>query len=164
MLLRPVAERHGRQPVRRTIPAWVFLCLLGWPQTVLGAEPIATTDGEWPGLSIKVEQLKVVSGALMLKFAIENNNDKDVHIGNIMSSSEVSSVDGIFLVDIPGRKKYLVVRDADGHCLCSRGIYDLGPNSSSGLWARFPTPPDSVQKIGIVVPHFMPMDDVPISR
>ena len=30
--------------------------------------------------------------------------------------------------------------------------------------AKFPAPPDSVQKIGVVVPHFIPMDDVPISR
>ena len=82
-----------------------------------------------------------------------------------MISAEGATVDGIFLVDVPGKKKYLVVRDSENHCLCSRGIErNLGPNASLAFWAKFPVPPDSVQKIGIVVPHFAPMDDVPISR
>jgi hypothetical protein len=36
--------------------------------------------------------------------------------------------------------------------------------SSSNFWARFPAPPDNVVKIGVVVPHFVPLDDVPLSR
>jgi hypothetical protein len=149
--------------MRRIVPASVFFCLVGWPASVSAAEPIATTDGEAPGWRITVQELKVVSGALMLKFTIENNSDKEVGT-NYMYANELHSVDGIFLVDVPGKKKYLVVRDADGQCLCSRGLPNLGPNSSVASWAKFPPPPDSVQKIGIVVPHFMPMDDVPISR
>jgi hypothetical protein len=151
--------------MRAIAPACVVLCLVGAPAMALAAEPIATTDGETPGTSIKVDQLKVVSGALMLKFTIENDSDKNVSLDYIMYSSEANSVDGIYLLDVPGKKKYLVVRDSDNRCLCSRSIAsNLAPNTSAAYWAKFPTPPDSVQKIGIVVPHFIPMDDVPISR
>jgi hypothetical protein len=143
--------------------AGAFLCLLGAP--AFAAEPIATTDGETPGASIQVQQLKVVSGALMLKFTIENNGDKPMDLLYAMAGSENQTVDGIYLIDVPGKKKYLVVRDSDNHCLCSRDINrNLAPNASAAFWAKFPAPPDSVQRIGIVVPHFIPMDDVPISR
>lgn len=132
---------------------------------VMAAEPIASTDGETPGTAIKVQELKIVSGALMLKFVIENNSDKPISLYSLLNSSEGDSVDGIYLLDVPGKKKYLVVRDSDGHCLCSRSIKrEMAPNTSAAYWAKFPTLPDSVQKIGIIAPHFMPMDDVPIAR
>jgi hypothetical protein len=38
------------------------------------------------------------------------------------------------------------------------------PKLNTKLWAKFHAPPDGVQKIGVVVPHFIPTDDVPISR
>jgi hypothetical protein len=141
------------------------LWLATWTPIAPAAEPVASTDGETPGLSIQVQELKLVSGALMLKFTIKNESDKPTDLYNTMVSAEGLSVDGIFLVDVPGKKKYLVVRDSENHCLCSRAIErNLVPNASLAFWAKFPVPPDSVQKIGIVVPHFIPMDDVPISR
>ena len=68
------------------------------------------------------------------------------------------------LVDPVGKKKYFVARDADGKCVCSVHIPDVAPHSRLSLWAKFPAPPDDVQKISIVIPHFQPLDDVPISR
>jgi hypothetical protein len=63
-----------------------------------------------------------------------------------------------------GKKKYFVVRDTENHCLCSRGVNDIDVKSRANLWAKFPAPPDDVQKIGVVIAHFSPLDDVPISR
>jgi hypothetical protein len=145
--------------------ALAALCLVGAPAFVSAAESLASTDGETPGLSIQVQELKLVSGALMLKFTIKNDSDKATDLNTLMYGSEGATVDGIYLIDVPGKKKYLVVRDSENHCLCSRAIErNLGPNATLAFWAKFPVPPDSVQKIGIVVPHFIPMDDVPISR
>jgi hypothetical protein len=149
--------------MRAIIAAFACNCLIS--AASLAAEPIATTDGETPGLSVQVQELKLVSGALMLKFTLKNGSDQAVDLYSTMSGSEGQSVDGIYLIDVPGKKKYLVVKDSDSHCLCSRDINrNLAPNTSEAFWAKFPPPPDSVQKIGIVVPHFIPMDDVPISR
>ena len=73
-------------------------------------------------------------------------------------------VGAVQLVDPVGKKKYFVARDAEGKCVCSRGIPDVAPHSRLSLWAKFPAPPDDVQKISIVIPHFQPLDDVTISR
>jgi hypothetical protein len=129
------------------------------------ADPIATTDGEAPGLHLAVQELKVSGGALMLKFTVTNDSDKTSAVLSLINSGKEGwAADGVYLLDVPGKKKYLVVRDADGYCLCSRGLDNLAAKANSTLWAKFPAPPDSVQKIGIVVPHFVPLDDVPISR
>jgi hypothetical protein len=56
-----------------------------------------------------------------------------------------------------------VARDSEQHCVCSRGVKGVQANSSVNLWAKFPAPPPDVKKISIIVPHFAPMDDVPIA-
>jgi hypothetical protein len=140
------------------------LGLMAWVNLAPAAEPIATTEGETPGERLEVQELKLAAGALTLRFSVTNDSDKDSRILGNISSAEAWTADGVYLVDGIGKKKYLVVRDAENHCVCSRGLPTLNAKSSANLWAKFPPPPDSVQKIGIVVPHFIPMDDVPISR
>jgi hypothetical protein len=43
-------------------------------------------------------------------------------------------------------------------------ITTLRAKTSRNLWAKFPAPPDNVEKISVVIPKFLPLDDVPISR
>jgi hypothetical protein len=130
------------------------------------AEPVATTDGQASGIRLAVQDLKVANGVATLRFTVTNESDKQLHYNTMVdpSGGEAGSVDGIYLVDAANKKKYLVVKDADKHCLCSRNLEHFPSKSSANLWAKFPAPPDSVQKVGVVVPHFIPMDDVPISR
>ena len=142
----------------------VALGLAAWVSVAPAAEPIATTDGETSGERLQVQVLKLASGALTLKFTIINDSDKDSRVLGSINSADAWTADGVYLVDAPGKKKYLVVRDAENHCVCSRGLPTLNAKSSINLWAKFPAPPDGVQKISVVVPHFIPMDDVPISR
>jgi len=122
-----------------------------------------TSDGEAPGTQVQVKSLKRVGGdSLMLELVIINSSDT-AYDPNNLQSSKYRSADGIYLVDMTGKKKYEVVRDTDGSCLCSKDLESIAGKTSLNVWAKFPAPPDGVQKIGIVVPHFMPMDDVPIS-
>src|ERR1700692_1540100 len=82
------------------------------------AATIATTDGEAAGTRIDVQQLKRVSGdALMLKFTV--HNDSDTQLGsNTFYENKGNTDDGVYLVDLAGKKKYSVVVDASGNCLC----------------------------------------------
>ncbi len=74
------------------------------------------------------------------------------------------NVSGVSLVDAGNKKKYLVVLDSEKHCLCSAGLEGtVKPKTRLNLWAKFPAPPDDVKKITVIVPHFTPVDDVPIS-
>jgi hypothetical protein len=74
------------------------------------------------------------------------------------------TISGVNLIDGVGKKKYFVVRDTEGACLCSRGLSSLASKSRANLWVKFPAPPADVSKITVVVPHFTPMEDVSISQ
>jgi hypothetical protein len=119
---------------------------------------------------VVVQELKRTSGGTVaMKFTITNGSDKAMGTGYNFADKDHEIIDhgsfgGVHLVDEAGKKKYFVVRDTDGKCVCSRGVNDLKPGGTANLWARFPAPPDNVAKITVIVPHFQPMDDVPISR
>src|SRR5258708_3486319 len=64
----------GGNPMRWIMTAALAaLCLVGAPAPLSAAEPIATTDGETPGLSLQVQELKVSNGTVMMKFTLANN-------------------------------------------------------------------------------------------
>ncbi|MEU5612621.1 hypothetical protein ACI2L4_03175 [Streptomyces sparsogenes] len=63
-----------------------------------------------------------------------------------------SSVSGASLVDEAGKKRYLVLRDTDGECLCTTGLSGIKPDESRPLFAQFPAPPSSVTKVDFQIP------------
>jgi hypothetical protein len=131
---------------------------------------IASADGEKAGTRIDVAELKRGSGGTVtLKMAFVNDSDNAIGFGYNFADPDHQirdhgSIGAVQLVDPVGKKKYFVARDADGKCVCSTGIPDVAPHSRLSLWAKFPAPPDDVQKISIVIPHFQPLDDVAISH
>jgi hypothetical protein len=130
---------------------------------------IATSDGDKPGTRIEIQELKRTSGdTVTVKFAMVNDSDKALSFGYDYTDPDHSVKDfggigGIHLIDAAGKKKYFVVRDTENTCVCSNKVPDISPKSRANLWAKFPAPPADVQKINIVIPHFIPADDVPIS-
>jgi hypothetical protein len=138
------------------------------PQAPQAKPALASADGEKPGMRVDVTELKRVSGGtVMLRFTMINDGDKTLNVGydfGAGSTSDIGTVGGVHLIEPVGKKKYLVVRDSESKCDCSRGVKDIAAKSRANLWARFPAPPDNVEKIGVVVPHFSPMDDIPLSK
>lgn len=130
---------------------------------------LATADGDKPGIRVEVVELKRTSGdTVNLKFAMINDSDEDMSFsydfGEDKKTSDFGTVAGAYLIDAVGKKKYFVVRDTEGACLCSRGLNSVKPKTRASLYAKFPAPPAEVEKITVVIPRFTPMDDVPISR
>ena len=138
------------------------------PQAAPAKPVLATADGQKPGSRIEVQELKRVSGGtVMLRFTLVNDGDQTFNVGYDLgagSTTDISTVAGVHLIEPVGKKKYLVVRDTNNDCDCSRGVKDVAAKSRTNLWARFPAPPESVEKIVVVIPKFSPMDDVAISR
>ena len=133
---------------------------------VQGKQVIASTDSDWPDVTVDVTELKRTSGdTLTLKFAINNGSGKDVDFGYDFGTGtgDFNSIGAVHLLDVANKKKYFVVRDSEGACLCSRGLKSVTPGAKLNLWAKFPAPPVNVSKISIEIPHFIPIDDVPIS-
>ena len=125
---------------------------------------LPSTQGEFPGLTLTVQELKRSSNALTLKFVLQSKDGFAFHYDFGEGGNEYGDIGGIHLIDAANKKKYFVVRDADGSCVCSRNIANIAAGSQSVLWAKFPAPPDDVQKITVVFPHFPPIEDVPITR
>ena len=138
--------------------------------TLAAVAAIAVADGENPGTKAEVQELKRSGGnSVMLKFAIVNDSDKAMDFGYNFGDKanevrDFNTIGGVTLVDSAGKKKYFVVRDSEDNCVCSTKLKDLAPKSRANLWAKFPAPPEDVQRISVVIPHFTPLDDVPISR
>ena len=126
---------------------------------------LASADGETSGTRIEVTQLKRNrGGTVTLKFVLVNDSDAELDTYRLLTAVEPHSDDGAALIDAVGKTKYFVLRDSDKHCLCSRNVQNPKPKSRLNLWAKFPAPAAGVDAISVVIPHFEPMDDVPISR
>lgn len=131
---------------------------------------IASADGERPGTRVDVQELKRGSGGTVtLKMAFVNDSENAIGFGYNFADPDHEirdhgGIGAVQLVDPVGKKKYFVARDSEGKCVCSTKVPDVAPHSRVSLWAKFPAPPDDVQKISIVIPHFQPLDDVTISH
>ena len=142
------------------------------PQPLPAPQPVSTpssnalpsTQGELPGLTLTIQELKRSSNALTLKFVLQSKNGMAFGYDFGEGDKEFGNIAGIHLIDAANKKKYFVVRDADGTCVCSHNIANISAGSQSVLWAKFPVPPDDVQKITVEIPHFPPFEDVPITR
>ncbi|MDT3397025.1 hypothetical protein RKE29_10275 [Streptomyces sp. B1866] len=73
-----------------------------------------------------------------------------------------SSISGASLVDSVGKKRYLVLRDTDGECLCTTGLTSIRPGESRPVFAQFPAPPENVTKVDFQVPT-MPSVSIELS-
>ncbi|WP_407550166.1 hypothetical protein QOM21_13650 [Streptomyces sp. Pv4-95] len=67
-----------------------------------------------------------------------------------------SSISGATLVDKAGKKRYLVLRDTNGECLCTTGLSGLMPGSSRPVFAQFPAPPAKVTEVDFQLPTMPP--------
>ena len=130
-----------------------------------GPAALATAEGETPGLAVEIQELKRTAGdTVTLKLAFANSGQQEVKMDQFGGPGfNVWSLAGVTLVDIVGKKKYFTASDSDGKCLCSMDISALQPQARVNLWAKFPAPPPDVQTISVMIPHFAPIDDVPLS-
>ncbi|WP_043265857.1 hypothetical protein [Streptomyces sp. CT34] len=67
-----------------------------------------------------------------------------------------SSISGATLVDEAGKKRYLVLRDTNGECLCTTGLSGLMPGASRPVFAQFPAPPAKVTEVDFQLPTMPP--------
>jgi hypothetical protein len=70
---------------------------------------------------------------------------------------------GAALVDQVGKKKYLVLRDTEGRCLCTRFSGGLRQGQTTDWFAQFPAPPEGTTKVEFQV-GAMPPASIEISE
>ncbi|MGW0736278.1 hypothetical protein [Streptomyces sp. NPDC002851] len=62
-------------------------------------------------------------------------------------SSNGASMAGASLVDTSGKKRYLILRDTEGRCLCTQFQGGLKPDEEKVWFAQFPAPPASATEV-----------------
>jgi len=66
------------------------------------------------------------------------------------------SVAGALLVDEAGKKRYYVLRDTDGRCLCTMGLVGIQPKETRPFFAQFPAPPTATTEVEFELPTMPP--------
>ncbi|WP_328536980.1 hypothetical protein [Streptomyces sp. NBC_00344] len=67
-----------------------------------------------------------------------------------------ASMAGASLVDSTGKKKYLVLRDTQGRCLCTRFTGGFDSNEAKAFYAQFPAPPAATKSVEFQVGDMPP--------
>ncbi|MFF4097906.1 hypothetical protein [Streptomyces sp. NPDC001903] len=119
---------------------------------------IATAAGE-EGVVLEVNEAKRDGGGfLTVSGQLKNTSDKDFsHTtawrGNELTSSG-ESVAGATLVDKAGKKRYYVLRDTEGRCLCTTGVNSIAAGKSMPFFVQFPAPPTNTAEVDFSLPTF----------
>lgn len=142
------------------------LAQMSTPATPVGvaqASKALASEEFLQGIRVDISELKRTSGGtLTLKFAVVNDTTQD-HSFDLVPL--VAHVSGISLLDLQNKKKYLVMTDSEGRCVCSGfdGL-TLKPGDHSTFWAKFQAPPEQVTKITVQMPGMPPFEDVVIAQ
>ena len=153
----PVSQPTAAQPQSATTVA---------PASNAG---LANTEGDKPGTKLVLNSLARGSGdTVTLRFTVVNNSDQSLNMYSTFHGSGYNGsgydVSGVDLIDPVAKKKYFPLADTDGICVCSQSVDNIATKTQTTLWVKFPAPPPSVTKITVAVPHFVPLDGVPIAQ
>lgn len=145
-----------RYRIMSTIVATVMVIQPGFGQ----AEELVG-EGERSGTKIVVKDVKRdEGGTVTLRFQMSSDNEPPEGIYSVLGGN---LDDRVHLIDAANKKKYLAVKDASGKCLCTEIKGNVAKDQPVNLWAKFPSPPTTVQKITVVVSGFEPIESVPIT-
>lgn len=118
-------------------------------------------EGAKAGTKIVIRSLqRDGDGIVTLRFQVVSERAKPEGIYQILGGY---LDDRVHLTDAANKKKYLVVKDSSGKCECTQIRGNVAKDEPVNLWAKFPAPPESVQKVTVVVDGFEPVDTVPIT-
>jgi hypothetical protein len=107
-------------------------------------------------------------GFVTVQGGITNNGDSTFN-PNGWAGQEVavqksgSSVAGAVLVDEGGKKRYYVLRDTEGQCLCTTGLIMIKSKETRPFFAQFPAPPAATTQVDFELPT-MPPAQITISE
>jgi hypothetical protein len=101
------------------------------------------------------------AGFVTVEGSVTNDGDEaftaDLWVGSETAVAKSgASVAGAVLVDEAGKKRYYVLRDTDGRCLCTMGLVDIEPKETRPFFAQFPSPPQTTTEVEFELPTMPP--------
>lgn len=133
------------------------------------AEDQALAESKGDGVTLVIDSAKRDEGGFVTVSGKVTNTSGRLWSGGQWRGDERElranggSVAGASLVDSTGKKKYLVLRDTSGRCLCTK--FEGGVDSGETLdwFAQFPAPPEETTKVNFQV-GAMPPTPIEISE
>jgi hypothetical protein len=125
------------------------------------AQILAQIKGE-KDIEVTINSAVRDSGGFVTVQGTVTNNGTDVFDANNWVGDETAlapsgaSVAGAVLVDEAGKKRYYVLRDTDGHCLCTMKLLSIEPKESRPFFAQFPAPPAGTTEVEFDLPTMPP--------
>ena len=131
------------------------------------AQDVLSAEGETPDVRVEVRDLKRGDGdtvTLRLRLINESGGtfEASCEMREPYANDDCGAFSGAYLLDAANKKKYLVVRDTEGKCICS-GVDNLEDGKKMNIWATYPAPPADVTEMTVIVPLFEPIEGVPIN-
>ncbi|SNS51540.1 hypothetical protein SAMN05216252_106301 [Actinacidiphila glaucinigra] len=124
-------------------------------------EVLAQMKGE-KGITVTLnEATRDPGGFVTVKGLLTNNGDSAFN-ATYWTGAETAvqrsgpSVAGAVLVDSVGKKRYYVLRDTEGKCLCTMGLTLIKPGETRPLFAQFPAPPEGTTEMEFQLPTMPP--------
>ncbi|MFK0254407.1 hypothetical protein [Streptomyces sp. NPDC090445] len=119
---------------------------------------LATVNGEDGMLMTINSATREVGGFLTISGQFKNGGGGDyaktpAWRGNELTQSG-TSIAGANVTDKAGKKRYYVLRDTDGRCLCTTGIALIERGATVPFFAQFPAPPASTSEVDFNLPTF----------
>ncbi|QEV19912.1 hypothetical protein [Streptomyces alboniger] len=140
----------------------------GQPQKPAEGSTLAEVKGE-SGLTLKVTSAKRDDGGFLTVEGTVTNGSGKAWVAASWRGDEREltknggSMAGASLVDAAGKKKYLILRDTQGRCLCTRFTGGVLSGQSVDWFAQFPAPPEGTTKVDFQV-GAMPPAPIKISE
>ncbi|MFG2596876.1 hypothetical protein [Streptomyces sp. NPDC048462] len=113
------------------------------------------------GMLLVINQVKRDSGGFVtVQGELTNKGDTPVNpsawVGteSTIVNSNLNSVAGATLVDKTGKKRYYILRDTDGRCLCTSDMSAVQPGKSTPVFMQFPAPPSTTTEVDLTLPTF----------
>ncbi|PLW66519.1 hypothetical protein GQS52_09405 [Streptomyces sp. SCUT-3] len=114
------------------------------------------------GVVVTITSAQRDSGGFVTVNGQLENTGEDMFTAGLWRGQETellkngASTAGAVLVDKAGKKKYFVLRDTDGGCLCTTGLNAIKPGEKRDIFAQFPAPPEDVTEVDFQLPTMPP--------
>lgn len=136
-----------------------------------GQHPADPNDSTPVPLRLDVVSLERLPGEVVeARFTITNEGSDVIYepwrtLDDPAPSAAGYAAGGAALVDLAGDKRYLVLFDSEGVCLCTGELDDVPvePGQALELYAQLTAPPEDVTEVGFTLPGFAPVNGLVIS-
>ncbi|MFG2987250.1 hypothetical protein ACGFYQ_39450 [Streptomyces sp. NPDC048258] len=122
------------------------------------SQTLAVVNGE-DGMVMTVNSAtRDAGGFLTISGQLKNGGATDYVKTSAWRGNELTqsgtSIAGVTVIDKAGKKRYYVLRDTDGRCLCTTGIALIEHGATIPFFAQFPAPPTSTTEVDFTLPTF----------